>query len=78
VLPLRRVALPLPQDREFLASVARTSLRTKLQPEMADQLTEIVTDAVLTVRRDNEPIDLHMVGARTRRTPCYSAPPLPP
>ena len=28
---------------------------------MADQLTEIVTDAVLLVRREGEPIDLHMV-----------------
>jgi T-complex protein 1 subunit zeta len=28
---------------------------------MADQLTEIVTDAVLIVRREGEPIDLHMV-----------------
>lgn len=49
------------KDREFLTSVARTSLRTKLEPAMADQLTEIVTDAVLIVRRDGEPIDLHMV-----------------
>ena len=29
--------------------------------QMADQLTEIVTDAVLLVRREGEPIDLHMV-----------------
>jgi T-complex protein 1 subunit zeta len=50
------------KDREFLASVAKTALRTKLQAEMADQLTEIVTDAVLIVRRDDgSPIDLHMI-----------------
>lgn len=48
-------------DREFLTTVARTSLRTKLTHEMADQLTEIVTDAVLCVRKDGEPIDLHMI-----------------
>ena len=29
--------------------------------QLADQLTEIVTDAVLAVRRPGEPIDLHMV-----------------
>ncbi|RYG49921.1 hypothetical protein EON66_12445, partial [archaeon] len=49
------------KDREFLTQVARTALRTKLPFDMADQLTEIVTDAVLTVRREGEPIDLHMV-----------------
>ena len=48
-------------DRELLCSVARTSLRTKLTPEMADRLTEVVTDAVLCIRREGEPIDLHMV-----------------
>ena len=47
-------------DREFLLNVARSSLRTKLPEKLADQLTEIVTDAVLTVKRDNN-IDLHMV-----------------
>jgi T-complex protein 1 subunit zeta len=49
------------RDRELLTSVARTSLRTKLHPEMADQLTEIVTDAVLIVRVEGEPVDLNMV-----------------
>eukprot|EP00743_Colponemidia_sp_Colp-15_P000136 GILK01000156.1.p1 GENE.GILK01000156.1~~GILK01000156.1.p1 ORF type:complete len:557 (-),score=88.46 GILK01000156.1:1575-3188(-) len=48
-------------DRELLVSVARTSLRTKVHPELADKLTEIVVDAVLTIRRDGQPIDLHMI-----------------
>lgn len=47
-------------DRELLISVARTSLNTKLHPVLAAQLTEIVTDAVLSIKRD-EKIDLHMV-----------------
>jgi len=47
-------------DREFLLNVARTSLRTKVDPQLADQLTEIVVDAVQTIKRDNN-IDLHMV-----------------
>lgn len=47
-------------DREFLLNVARTSLRTKLSQELADQLTEIVTDSVLCIKREDN-IDLHMV-----------------
>jgi T-complex protein 1 subunit zeta len=52
-------------DRELLCNVCRTTLNTKLRPELANQLTEIVTDALLTIRRDREDgghfIDLHMV-----------------
>ena len=47
-------------DREFLLNAARTSLRTKLPVKLADQMTEIVTDAVLTIKKDTG-IDLHMV-----------------
>jgi T-complex protein 1 subunit zeta len=52
---------PGAEDRERLASVARTALRTKLPVDMADHLTDIVTDAVLTIRKPGQPIDLHMV-----------------
>lgn len=48
-------------DRETLLSVARSSLRTKLNIALADSLTEGVVDAVLCIRRREEPIDLHMV-----------------
>merc|ERR1712091_548655 len=41
---------PVNPDRELLASVARTALRTKLQPKIADLMTQAVVDAVLTVR----------------------------
>ena len=37
---------------------------------MADRLTDIVCDAVLTIRKPDEPIDLYMVsaeGGTTRR-----------
>ena len=47
-------------DREFLLNAARTDLRTKLPIKLADQMTEIVTDAVLTIKKDTG-IDLHMV-----------------
>ncbi|XP_049852201.1 LOW QUALITY PROTEIN: T-complex protein 1 subunit zeta-like [Schistocerca gregaria] len=49
------------RDHEFLTSLARTSLRTKLDRELADRLADIVVDAVLTIKRDDEPIDLHMI-----------------
>ncbi len=45
----------------MLINVARTTLCTKLQPEMANQLVDIVVDAVNTVKIANKPIDLHMV-----------------
>lgn len=48
-------------DRETLLCVARTSLRTKVRPEVADALTEAVVDAVLCIHKPGEPIDLHMV-----------------
>jgi len=48
-------------DRELLLSVARTSLRTKVHQSLADQLAEIVVDAILTIHRPGTPIDLFMV-----------------
>eukprot|EP01114_Cavostelium_apophysatum_P010451 TRINITY_DN2417_c0_g1_i1.p1 TRINITY_DN2417_c0_g1~~TRINITY_DN2417_c0_g1_i1.p1 ORF type:complete len:571 (+),score=159.19 TRINITY_DN2417_c0_g1_i1:1752-3464(+) len=48
-------------DRELLINVARTSLRSKLPQQLADYLTDVVTDAILTIRRENQPIDLFMV-----------------
>lgn len=48
-------------DRETLINVSRTSLRTKVHPDLADLLTEHVVDAVLAIQQPNEPIDLHMV-----------------
>lgn len=48
-------------DRELLRCVARTSLRTKVQERLADQLTDIVVDALLTIRKPGQLIDLFMV-----------------
>lgn len=44
-----------------MLSVARTSLRTKLHTALADTLTEAVVDAVLTIRKPDQPVNLHMV-----------------
>ncbi|KAK6461918.1 actin/tublulin assembly protein [Scheffersomyces coipomensis] len=54
-------------DREFLMQIARTSLSTKVNQELSDILTPIVTDAVLTVRdsEDSKNIDLHMIEIMT-------------
>ncbi|KAL5203482.1 hypothetical protein ABZP36_014434 [Zizania latifolia] len=48
-------------DREILKMMARTTLRTKLYEGLADQLTDIVVNAVLCIRKPDEPIDLFMV-----------------
>lgn len=52
-------------DRSTLIDVARTSLRTKVTPAIADLLTEIVVDGVITIRRGTQPIDLFMVEIMT-------------
>lgn len=46
---------------QMLRCVSRTSLMTKLAPHLAEQLTDIVTDAVLTIKQPEEPLDLYMV-----------------
>eukprot|EP01125_Pyxidicula_operculata_P021849 TRINITY_DN8697_c0_g1_i1.p1 TRINITY_DN8697_c0_g1~~TRINITY_DN8697_c0_g1_i1.p1 ORF type:complete len:541 (-),score=160.80 TRINITY_DN8697_c0_g1_i1:107-1729(-) len=48
-------------DHEFLVNVAKTSLRTKVHQKLADTLAEIVVDAVLTIRREGQQIDLFMI-----------------
>ncbi|EFJ08216.1 hypothetical protein SELMODRAFT_161138 [Selaginella moellendorffii] len=48
-------------DKEILKMVARTTLRTKVHEALADQLTDIVVNAVLCVKKPQEPLDLFMV-----------------
>ncbi|CAI5999682.1 unnamed protein product [Closterium sp. NIES-64] len=48
-------------DKDTLKLVARTTLRTKVHEKLADQLTDIVVNAVLCIRKPAEPIDLFMV-----------------
>lgn len=47
-------------NRDLLLKVARSSVSTKLEKDLCEQLSNIVTDAVLSIRNDKE-IDLHMV-----------------
>ncbi|SGZ46746.1 CIC11C00000004604 [Sungouiella intermedia] len=58
--------IPESFDREFLLQVARTSVATKVTPEITDVLAPIVTDAVLSVKgEENNQLDLHMVEIMT-------------
>lgn len=60
---LEKMKVKLEKERETLIGVARTSLRTKVHPSLADLLTEQLVDAVLAIRQkeDSDPIDLHRV-----------------
>jgi len=48
-------------DNDLLTKVARTCLRTKVKPSIADNLANICVEAVNTIRRPDQPIDLHMI-----------------
>jgi T-complex protein 1 subunit zeta len=61
-----------PIDRDLLLKVARTSLNTKLPTELVDQLTEIVTDSVLAIKREGEPVNLFMVEQLTQMSKLAS------
>merc|ERR1719487_381346 len=54
------IADPL-NDREKLVCIARTSLRTKISPTIADSMAESVVDAVKCIKKPDQPLDLHMV-----------------
>ncbi|KNF00323.1 T-complex protein 1 subunit zeta [Puccinia striiformis f. sp. tritici PST-78] len=48
-------------DQTILHSIARTALSTKLNLKLANKLSGDVVDAVLAIRQESEPIDLHMI-----------------
>lgn len=52
-------------DRELLLSVARTSLSTKLNSTLAEQLTPDIVDAVLAIYQPPAKPDLHMIEIMT-------------
>jgi len=52
-------------DRELLLSVARTSLSTKLNATLAEQLTPDLVDAVLAIYQAPAKPDLHMIEIMT-------------
>jgi len=58
---LEKLAVAKEMSRDVLLQVARTSLRTKLDVELADKLTEAIVDAVMAIKQEGEEINLHMV-----------------
>ena len=58
---LDKFKLPRDVDRELLLNVARTSLATKLNGSLADQLRKDIVDAVLAIYQPPTRPDLHMV-----------------
>jgi len=58
---LETIKCDFKMSREKLIDVARTSLATKVHHKLADQLTEVVVDAILAVQQPDQPINLHMV-----------------
>jgi T-complex protein 1 subunit zeta len=49
------------EDREKLVCVARTALRTKITPSIADTMAESCVDAVKCIKVPDAPLDLQMV-----------------
>jgi T-complex protein 1 subunit zeta len=48
-------------DKATLINVAKTALNTKLLPDVANNLVEVIVDAVQIVEVKDQPIDLFMV-----------------
>lgn len=58
---LEEMKVSIEVKREPLLDVARTALKTKIHPKLAEKLSEICVDAILTINPETEPVDLHMV-----------------
>ncbi|XP_011305359.1 T-complex protein 1 subunit zeta [Fopius arisanus] len=58
---LESLKISVSADKESLLDVAKTSLRTKIHQNLADKLAEVCVDAILAIKIDDQPVDLHMV-----------------
>ncbi|XP_018568186.1 T-complex protein 1 subunit zeta [Anoplophora glabripennis] len=58
---LEKVKIPVAINKESLTDVCKTSLRTKVHQKLADVLTDVCVDAVLSIKQGDKPVDLHMV-----------------
>ncbi|KOB69983.1 Uncharacterized protein OBRU01_16133 [Operophtera brumata] len=58
---LDSMKIPVEIKRENLLDITRTSLKTKVHPNIAEVLTDACVDAVLAIRTPDKPVDLHMV-----------------
>jgi len=59
ILDEMKITLTEAEKRDVLVKIAQTSLKTKLHDKMANQLTDICVDAMLSI--DQKDRDLHMV-----------------
>lgn len=73
---LKSFQVPLTPDREMLRCIASTSLKTKLDHDLADQMTDAVVDALQCISStssdeegedevEDKPLDLHMIEVMT-------------
>ncbi|KAK0084348.1 hypothetical protein PV325_007202 [Microctonus aethiopoides] len=58
---LESLKVPIEVTKEGLLDVAKTALKTKIHANLAEKLSEVCVDAVLAIKHDDKPIDLHMV-----------------
>ncbi len=58
---LEKIKISQEITKELLVEVARASLMTKVHPSIANPLTDIIVEAVNTIKREDQPIDLHMI-----------------
>ncbi|CAH1956533.1 unnamed protein product [Acanthoscelides obtectus] len=58
---LEKIKIPVEINKETLTDVCSTSLRTKVHPKLADVLTDVCVDAILSIKQDDKPVDLFMV-----------------
>ncbi|CAB3366589.1 Hypothetical predicted protein [Cloeon dipterum] len=58
---LDSIKIKVDVNKEGLSGVSRTALKTKLHPKLADQLSDVCVDAILSIYSKDTPLDLHMV-----------------
>ncbi|KAJ1524360.1 hypothetical protein ONE63_010862 [Megalurothrips usitatus] len=58
---LDSMKIPVNANKEDLLNIAKTSQCTKVHPKLASVLSEVCVDAVLSIRQDKKPVDLHMI-----------------
>merc|ERR1711973_618820 len=61
ILDNMKIPITPEEKQNILTSIAATSLGTKIHPDLAKQMTEIIVDAVQAIQLEGKPIDLHMV-----------------
>lgn len=58
---LEEMKIKTEPTKEILLDVAKTSLRTKVDRELADLLAEVCVEAILSIHKSDAQLDLHMV-----------------